>query len=102
MLTKLDAKIKSILIENNLYKYNYAEELLEDAFDHIGFEKFEDLLKNKDFINKLEKTDKEILEEAKNSLWEDNIEKYDDNQKEIKQETLKFYNYLKELIFKKN
>ena len=102
MLKKFDKIIKYILIENNVYKYNYAEELLEDAFDHIGFEKFEDLLKNKDFINKLENTDKEILEEAKNSLWEENLEKYDDDQKEIKQEVLKFYNYLKELILKKN
>ena len=102
MLKKFDKTIKSILIENNVYKYNYAEELLEDAFDHIGFEKFEDLLKNKDFINKVENTDKEILEEAKDSLWEENIEKYDDEQKEIKQEALKFYNYLKELILKKN
>lgn len=102
MLKKFDKIIKSILIENNVYKYNYSEELLEDAFDHIGFEKFEDLLKNKDFINKLKNTDKEVLEEAKDSLWEENIEKYDDKQKEIKQEVLKFYNYLKELILKKN
>jgi len=102
MLEKFTEVIRCILIENNLYKYNYADELLEDAFDYIGFEKFEDLLKNKDFINKLENTDKEILEEAKNSLWEENIEKYDDDQKEIKQEVLKFYNYLKEMILKKN
>ena len=102
MLKNFDEAIKCILIENNLYKYSYAEELLEDAFDHIGFEKFEDLLENKDFINRLKNTDKEVLEEAKDSLWEENIEKYDDDQKEIKQEVLKFYNYLKELILKKN
>ena len=102
MLTKLDAKIKSILIENNLYKYKYADELLEDAFDRIGFKKFEDLLKNKDFIDKLKNSDKDVLEDAKNGLWEDNIEKYDDDQEEIKKEAIKFYNYLKELILKKN
>ena len=102
MLKKLDAKIKSILLENNLYKYNNADEILEDAFDKITFEKFEDLLNNKDFIDKLKNTEKEILEDTKNSLWEDNIEKYDNDHKDTKEEVLKFYNYLKELILKKN
>lgn len=101
MLKKLDLKIKSILLENDLYKYNSAEEILEEVFDKIKFSKFDDLLKNTIFINKLKNTDKEILEETKNSLWEENIEKYDNDQKETKKEVLKFYNYLKELILKK-
>lgn len=101
MLKILDSKIKSILLENNLYMFNSADEILEEAFDKIGFNKFDDLLKNTIFINKLKNTNKEILEETKNSLWEENIEKYDNDQKEIKKEVLKFFNYLKELILKK-
>lgn len=102
MLKKFDNEIKAILLENNMYKYKYADELLEDAFDHIGFVKFEELLNNKNFIDKLKNTDKDVLEEAKNSLWEDNIEKYSDDQEDIKKEVLKFYNYLNELILKKD
>ena len=102
MLRKLDFTIKNILIENNLYKYNYPDEILEDVFDHIGFEKFEDILKNDDFIQKLNNTDKDVLEEAMKGLWEDNIEKYSDDQKDSKKEATKFYNYLNELILKKD
>ncbi len=101
MLKNFNQKIKEILLEENLYKYNNADELLEDAFDKITFIKFEDLLKNKDFIDKVKNSDLNVLEEAKNSLWEDNIEKYDEDQKDIKKEVLKFFNYLKELILKK-
>ena len=101
MLKKLDAEIKSILLENNLYKYKYADELLEDAFDRITFEKFKDLLENKEFVEKVNNTEKEVIDDAMNSLWEDTIEKYDASQVEAKKQAINFYNYLKEISLKK-
>lgn len=100
MLKKFNKEINQILFESDLNKYLFADELLEDAYDRIGFEKFSDLLNNEKFIMKLNNTDKDVLEEAKNSLLEDNIEKLDDEYS--KSEALKFYNYLKELIIKKD
>lgn len=102
MLKRLDNQIRQVILEMNLNEgYLYAEDILEDAFDNIGFNEFSELLENNDFINKLENTKVEVLEEAKDSLWNENIEKYDDDNERSKSEAVKFYNYLKELILKK-
>jgi len=102
MLKKFNDEIKRIILEANVNKYIFSDELLEDAFDKIGFSKFSELLENKEFIEKLNNTDKKVLQDAADGLWEDNIEKYDDEQKDAKAEATKFYNYLKELILKKD
>lgn len=100
MLKRLDRTIKKIIQESNLNKYIYADDLLEDVYDRIGFEKFSDILNNKALIEKLNNTEKSVLEDVKDSLWE-NIEKFDNDESESKNETLKFYNYIKEIILKK-
>lgn len=101
MLTKFNAIINQIISESTMEKYSYADELLEDAYDKIGFSKFADLLQNEEFIQKLNNTDKAVLKDAMDSLWENNIEQYDDDQEAAKIEATKFYNYLKEIVLKK-
>lgn len=102
MLKNFNKEIKRIISEANVNKYVFPDELLEDAYDKLGFTDFSELLNNKEFVEKLKNTDKKVLEDAKNSLWEDNIEKYDDDSNESKEQALKFYNYLKELILEKD
>lgn len=102
MLKNFNKEIKRIISESNVNKYVFPDELLEDAYDKLGFTDFSELLNNKEFVEKLKNTDKKVLEDAKNSLWEDNIEKYDDDSNESKEQALKFYNYLKELILEKD
>ena len=48
MLKKFNDEIKRIILEANVNKYIFSDELLEDAFDKIGFSKFSELLENKE------------------------------------------------------
>lgn len=102
MLKKFNKVIEKIITESKVEQYAYADELLEDAYDIIGFNDFLELIKNEDFIQKLNNTNKAVLEDAMESLLKDNIEQYDDDNEKSKIEATKFYNYLKELVLKKD
>ena len=102
MLKKFNKVIEKIITESKVEQYAYADELLEDAYDIIGFNEFLELVKNEDFIQKLNNTNKAVLEDAMESLLKDNIEQYDDDNEKSKIEATKFYNYLKELVLKKD
>lgn len=104
MLKKFDKECKKILSKRNLKiesnGFSNADELLEEVFDIRGFQNFNEFKKDQELINKIKITDKNVLKETIDSLWNDNIEKIDINSdlnKESYEFYIQLYNFLKEI-----
>jgi hypothetical protein len=89
MLKKFDKECNRIL---NTYKiiaesngFSDSDELLEEIFDIKGFSSFKEFKKDSELIEKIKMTDKNIIEDAAKGLWENSIEKFNEDDESEKQ-----------------
>jgi hypothetical protein len=62
-----------------------AIQLLEEIFDIKGFSSFKEFKKDSELIEKIKMTDKNIIEDAAKGLWENSIEKFNEDDESEKQ-----------------
>lgn len=94
MLKKFDKEYNKIISEATDVKFNSLDELIENATDDVGLKDFIELKNNQIFMTKLKNTDKEILKEASEKIWDDFVEQSDDEK--IKNNAKTFFNFLNE------
>ena len=94
MLKKFDKEYNKIISEATDVKFNSLDELIENATDDVGLKDFTELKNNQIFMTKLKNTDKEILKEASEKIWDDFVEQSDDEK--IKNTAKTFFNFLNE------
>ena len=94
MLKKFDKEYNKIISEATDVKFNSLDELIESATDDVGLKDFTELKNSQMFITKLKNTNKEILKEASEKIWDDFVEQSDDEK--IKNNAKTFFNFLNE------
>lgn len=107
-LKKFDEEISKLIYEHSKNKvicesngFQYADDMLEEIYDNKGYNDFNEFKNDIELINKIKLTDKEVIKDACDGIWTDNIEKLDPSD-ESEVSTYEFckqlYYFLKEML----
>ena len=96
MLKKFDKEYKKIISEATDVKFESLDELIENVTDDISLKDFLKLKNDQILVKKLKNTDKQILKEASEKIWDDYVEQIDDEK--LKNNNKNFFNFLNEMI----
>ena len=96
MLKKFDKEYKKIISEATDVKFESLDELIENVTDDVSLKDFLKLKNDQILVKKLKNTDKQILKEASEKIWDDYVEQIDDEK--LKNNAKTFFNFLNEMI----
>ena len=98
-ISKIILETKNIIVESN--GFQDSDELLEEIYDVKGYTNFDKNKKDSQLLEKIRLTDKQVLKDACDGIWVDNIEKLDPSDESdipAYEFCKKLYYFLKEMI----
>lgn len=97
MLTRLQKLVDEILIEEELTSFQSEDDIIKEIFDSKFENNFEKFSGDKNLIKKIKRVDSELLEKAILKIYDEKIEKADENDSLAKKYANCVFNFLKEL-----